>query len=237
MPPEQICDAEVGPPADVYALGCVLYELLVGEPPFSGDRAQLLAGHLYSAPPPVRDRAPWAPPEVEVLIEQMLGKSPGRRPTMAMVAEQCRTIGSFRVERLDGERPESRSSRAVTLHPPRAARTPAPTEAGTRRVLVVPAGKTDAELAIALAANDIELTSDPAAPRDVVLALDLPEADLAAWLAGDTPVLASAPSGDLDRAMQLVQQGAADVVTTPIRGDMVARKLLRILRERARRTR
>ncbi len=56
--PEQIRGAEVGPHADVYALGCILYEAVVGQPPFVRDTAdETLAAHLVKEPPAVSERA------------------------------------------------------------------------------------------------------------------------------------------------------------------------------------
>jgi serine/threonine protein kinase len=49
--PEQIQGAEVGPYTDVYALGCVLYEILTGEVPFAGDDLQKMWGHVHDPLP------------------------------------------------------------------------------------------------------------------------------------------------------------------------------------------
>src|SRR5688500_15246491 len=53
MSPEQATgDQRIGPQADVYALGCVLYEMLVGEPPYSGSNAQAVLGKIIAAGAP-----------------------------------------------------------------------------------------------------------------------------------------------------------------------------------------
>ena len=55
MAPEQFLDASVGPGADLYALGVILYEMVAGQAPFNGDTKALINGHLREAPPPLLD--------------------------------------------------------------------------------------------------------------------------------------------------------------------------------------
>lgn len=74
MAPEQIGHGEVGPTADLYALGVIMYEMLSGEPPFSGPLSQVLARHL-SVPP-----APLPPMDgVEAIVDTLLQKEPHLR--------------------------------------------------------------------------------------------------------------------------------------------------------------
>ncbi|GIX00816.1 MAG: serine/threonine protein kinase [Pirellulaceae bacterium] len=82
MAPEQIRgQSSVGPKADLYALGCVLFETLSGHPPFRADDAQeVLRQHLHTPPPRVECQGRQCPEELERLIHQMLDKSPERRP-------------------------------------------------------------------------------------------------------------------------------------------------------------
>lgn len=52
MAPERFSGGPVGPPADIYALTCLLYESLIGRPPFeTGDLRQLMSAHMFSPPP------------------------------------------------------------------------------------------------------------------------------------------------------------------------------------------
>ncbi len=84
MAPEQISGGEVTPQTDVYALGCVFFEMLVGRPPFEADeRVAILHQHLRSAPPRVADLVADCPPDLDVLIDDMLEKSPSSRPSGA----------------------------------------------------------------------------------------------------------------------------------------------------------
>jgi serine/threonine protein kinase len=73
------------PASDVYALGCVLFELATGETPFDGSLPQLMIAHLEQRP----SRPSWVrdmPIELERVIMRALAKDPAMRPTMAEVA-------------------------------------------------------------------------------------------------------------------------------------------------------
>lgn len=79
MAPEQARgDRGLGPAADIFSLGCVFYECLMGRPPFIGDHvAAVLAKILFEAPPPLR---PGLPVVLERVVARMLAKDPGARP-------------------------------------------------------------------------------------------------------------------------------------------------------------
>jgi serine/threonine-protein kinase len=75
--PEQIEGREVDARADVYALACVLYECLAGEPPFHRDsEVAVLHAHLHAAPPKLLRAAPDLPAALEPVIAKALSKSP-----------------------------------------------------------------------------------------------------------------------------------------------------------------
>lgn len=82
MAPEQIIgDASVSGKADLYSLGCCLFEMSVGRTPFVGDNfAQLFEQHLRSEPPRVRDFVPGCPAELDEIIDRLLAKDPDDRP-------------------------------------------------------------------------------------------------------------------------------------------------------------
>ena len=82
MAPEQITgDASVSGKADLYSLGCCLFEMLVGRTPFLGDNfAQLFEQHLRTEPPRVRDFVPTCPAELDDVIHKLLAKNPDDRP-------------------------------------------------------------------------------------------------------------------------------------------------------------
>jgi eukaryotic-like serine/threonine-protein kinase len=84
MAPEQSSGESVGPPADLYSLGCMLYEMLSGEPPFNGPNAMaIMARHLMEQPPSIRVVRPTVPEEIEQAIFIALNKAPVDRPQNA----------------------------------------------------------------------------------------------------------------------------------------------------------
>jgi len=87
MAPEQIqLDGAVDERTDVYGFGCLLYEMLCGEPPFGGNVAEILTGHQTAPPPPPSSLRPDTPPALDALVLSMLAKNPTERPpTMAAV--------------------------------------------------------------------------------------------------------------------------------------------------------
>jgi serine/threonine protein kinase len=82
MPPEQITgELPLSGKADLYALGCVMFELLTGEKPFQGANfAQLFDQHLRQPPPYAQSLVPDCPKELSDTIAQLLAKSPDDRP-------------------------------------------------------------------------------------------------------------------------------------------------------------
>ncbi|MGP3974085.1 protein kinase domain-containing protein [Streptomyces sp. 8N114] len=90
LAPEHGMGAPAGPAADVYALGCVLYELLCGQPPFTGEAGAVVSQHIEAAPVPPRRLRPEIPAGVSALVLEMLDKDVTARPTAAQVAERLK---------------------------------------------------------------------------------------------------------------------------------------------------
>jgi serine/threonine-protein kinase len=84
MSPEQIGGEPVDGRSDVYGLGCVLYEMLAGSPPFAGANARaMFARHQLDPPPSLRVLRPDVPAQVEEAVLTALAKLPGNRFTTA----------------------------------------------------------------------------------------------------------------------------------------------------------
>ncbi|HXG12701.1 MAG TPA: protein kinase [Gemmataceae bacterium] len=84
MAPEQIYDSHtVDIRGDLYSLGCTLYCLLTGRPPFAGPGCETIAqkrqAHLQQPPPPIRIPRPDVPPALEAVLDRLLAKEPAQR--------------------------------------------------------------------------------------------------------------------------------------------------------------
>ena len=89
--PEAVARMPVGPAADLYALGAILFEMLTGRPVFLDKEPVILMGqHLRDTPPKLREVVPdlEAPIELEALVAQLLEKLPTERPASASVVRQ-----------------------------------------------------------------------------------------------------------------------------------------------------
>nr|WP_249344615.1 serine/threonine-protein kinase [Corallococcus exiguus] len=83
MAPEQIRGGEVGPAADLYALGVMAFHMLTGTRPFQGDNVQVMFAHVEQIPPRVSSRVEGIPPELDELVSQLMEKEPAKRPATA----------------------------------------------------------------------------------------------------------------------------------------------------------
>ena len=83
--PEQICGDPVDRRTDIYALGCLLYELVTGRLPFLGDSTvEIAEGQMKRDPVPPSQFIADVPSRLESLVMAMLSKSPARRPDRAV---------------------------------------------------------------------------------------------------------------------------------------------------------
>ena len=84
MPPEQALGGEVTAASDLYSLGCVLYEMVAGRPPFPGeDPTAVISQHINTAPVAPSWYTDHCPPDLEELILKLLAKAPDDRPQSA----------------------------------------------------------------------------------------------------------------------------------------------------------
>ncbi|HMA17348.1 MAG TPA: protein kinase [Thermoanaerobaculia bacterium] len=84
MSPEQVRGEPAGGSSDLFAFGCVLFEMLTGRPAFTGETAlERMAAILRDDPPPPSKRAPDVPAELDRIVAACLEKSLTRRPASA----------------------------------------------------------------------------------------------------------------------------------------------------------
>lgn len=97
MAPEQAAGLDIDARTDIYAVGCVLYELVTRTIPFGGDNAtSMMYAHVHTTPEPPRVRRPEVviSPELETLILKALKKNPDERPASAEVfRDELRRLG------------------------------------------------------------------------------------------------------------------------------------------------
>jgi serine/threonine-protein kinase len=105
MAPEQCRGVAVDHRADLYALGCVIYELCCGRPPFRGEGiGDVLAAHIYMPVPAMSTAKAEVPEAVEALVRRLLAKAPGDR---LQTAEEV----IFAIDAANGEQ-------TITMDPP-----------------------------------------------------------------------------------------------------------------------
>ncbi len=99
LAPERARGGRAGQPSDVYALGCVLYQLVTGQPPFTADNpTAILYQHVDADPVPPSAERPELAGAFEQVLLRMLAKDPAERPTAAEIA-----AGALRARAVGGD--------------------------------------------------------------------------------------------------------------------------------------
>ncbi|MDQ2999452.1 MAG: serine/threonine protein kinase, partial [Chloroflexota bacterium] len=89
MAPEQLSGGQPDARSDIYALGVVLYQLLSGRAPFTGDTMAVVTAHLTKQPQPLRELVSDLPPALDAVVLQALAKQPEHRFKSAGVFAQA----------------------------------------------------------------------------------------------------------------------------------------------------
>jgi tetratricopeptide (TPR) repeat protein len=110
MSPEQVVgDADLDARSDVYAVGCMLYEMLVGEPPFTGPMEMVVELQLTGKPTPPSARRSTVTPELDAVIAKALQKTPADRfATAAQFGEALERVRAPAASAPHRARPASR---------------------------------------------------------------------------------------------------------------------------------
>lgn len=264
MSPEQCHGKGVGGPTDVYALGCMLYEMVTSFVPFEGQTVVLLTKHVFEPPvPPGQRRGDvYVPRALESLIMGMLEKKPEARPTppqiVAGLGQLEHTLGERERVRgrefLEGRQarmiptvrgPEDSAEKPLPAWPPQNFAAEAPIRASDPgplpRVAVILSSLPD-DLGLGLRANGYEPVPVTQPP--------LPEGTAAVWAPGSprpalehlltfgVPVLTDAdPNADMTAVSSLLTLGVAEVLTRPVKVEKLAKKIGRALKKHKRRSR
>jgi len=127
MSPEQVVSSrDVDQRTDIWSLGIILHELVVGAPPFRGESGPaVMVSIAVGIPPPLCSERPDAPPELEAVVKRCLSKD--RRQRFESVAELARALeplaspqgrgSAARIARTSGEEPAFQGIPVVTLEP------------------------------------------------------------------------------------------------------------------------
>ncbi len=256
MSPEQCKGIEVGPPTDVYAVGCMLFEAITGVPPFDAEEmAGLMAQQMFVEPPPLASVGQRRTVSVglEKVVRSALAKMASERPSAgelrdALAAAIAGTDPDAMIARSADERIAaaglSREDRALT-GVGRKGEAAAPGAGPVPRVCVwADASPASRDLRDSLSVNGLRVTmwdEASAPPRDVsgdpvAAVLVATWADGAARLThlrsgGDRrPVLCVGAANARDVA-ELIRAGATDVTLAGATQDDVAKKTKRAVKK------
>jgi serine/threonine protein kinase len=240
LSPEQARGLEIGPPTDVYALGCMLFELVTGRVPFTGTEVEVLTRQLFAPPPSlrsVRDDV-LVPAALEELLFSMLKKRAEERPTAARVRDSLALVDPDVAKSRGRARDDSfLLGREARMVEPVAANRPSDSTADGPLLAI--ARPVSPDLLVALAANGIVpyvVTPDEdLAGAAVVYLPDGTVAEVTSLAGEGHAIVTDTDAEDIDRIAALVRAGASEVVVKPVRPEDLARRVIRAAKKRERR--
>ena len=250
MSPEQCRSLQVGTSTDIYAIGCLLTELLQLAPPFMGNAVEVMTQQMFVPPPALRrpPECPPVPPLLERLRLSLLAKHPEQRP---------QTIGEVRRLLSEAMSPEATNQRLPSrkadvgfgrgeLSAPMRTAPPGPTEIpiSIHRLSSREDGLTRSTTTGLAAQGFLCLEGAPEqgpsseqgpSPLAIVLDAGSDEAAAARWLGArpaGPPVIVCLEDVTTERMNTLIAAGAKDIVPYPVTSDVLAKKLRRATRSR-----
>ena len=253
MSPEQCRGRDVGPRADIYSVGVMLFVALTGEPPFTGDSpTDLMVKHMFLDPPALHERGahPELSPALEALVRRTLAKLPDARPDATTLRHDLAAAFAGRdpVTREHHEQATrrqvahlSRSERGLPPAPHSAAGTELMPDDECVALWDLPAARGEA-LAAALSIHGLRPTRHAQPPgatldgrRVRAIVLDERDAVTRTRLLRSDPATARTPIlvvdlGDVARTPELIRAGASDVGLAQIGDEALCAKLRRMIR-------
>lgn len=252
--PEQALGRRLSTASDIYSLGCTLFEMLTGRPPFVGENeVDVVTKHLFSLPKKASQACPEAsiPVALDELLDRMLAKRPEERPTPQELRKTLTTAG--------GSARSSERSRGEEHQQPRLQRMVAQSEPSGQDETLLPdeplslPDETSVLTPIAVIGDPDELSERAMAangflclPADqgiipensaAIFAPRAPLERLVQLLQRQLPLLTDVDPEDMTRLARLVELGVDEVLPRPFSSQELARRLRRALRRRKRRGR
>ncbi len=236
MAPEQCGGMESSGATDVYSLGCVLFEALIGVAPFTEKvTTKYFIRHLYDIPERLTSLRNDVPRVLDELVARMLAKQPRDRPTSKAVHQRLASLNSNPKNLQERSKGPSylanRAARAIPrltpVFPVRAR--------GTIRVRIP--SEPDNELRLGLAAVGIvaefgEVDLDSEYDATYLIDPDLETVALVVAKAREHSVLVGTEDATIEQIKALLRLGVSDVITRPRSAAQLAAKLRRLRRKR-----